>query len=47
MILTLVIIITLPITLTLLNYIFDFIIEAGRITGTIIRVVGSGNVCIS
>ena len=47
MILTLVIIITLPITLTLLNYIFDFIIEAGRITGTIIRVVGSGNVCIN
>ena len=30
----------------LLNYIFDFIIEAGRITGTLIRVIGSGSTCI-
>ena len=45
-ILTLIILITLPMWLTLLNYIFDFIIEAGRITGTIIRKVGSGNICI-
>ena len=40
------IIITIPIWLTLLNYIFDFIIESGRITGTIIRVIGSGDVCL-
>ena len=43
--LALVVIITIPIWLTLLNYIFDFIIEAGRITGTIIRIIGSGNIC--
>ena len=46
MLLALIILITLPIWLTLLNFIFDFIIQAGRITGTIIRVIGSGNVCI-
>ena len=40
-----IIIITIPIWLTLLNFIFDFIVEAGRITGTIIRYVGSGNIC--
>ena len=43
---TTILIITIPIWLTLLNYIFDFVIEAGRITGTIIRYVGSGKVCI-
>ena len=41
-----IVIITIPIWLTLLNYIFDFIIEAGRITGTVIRVIGSGNICM-
>jgi len=44
-ILTLIIVITLPIWLTLLNFIFDFIIQAGRITGTFIRIIGSGNIC--
>lgn len=39
------IIITIPIWLTLLNFIFDFIIEAGRIMGTIIRLTGSGKIC--
>jgi hypothetical protein len=43
--LALIITITIPIWLTLLNFIFDFVIEAGRITGTIIRYVGSGNIC--
>ena len=42
---TLVIIITIPIWLTLLNFMFDFVIEAGKITGTFIRVIGSGNIC--
>jgi hypothetical protein len=42
---TTILIVTIPIWLTLLNYIFDFVIEAGRITGTIIRYVGSGNIC--
>ena len=41
-----ILILTIPIWLTLLNFIFDFIIESGRITGTIIRMIGSGNVCI-
>ena len=40
------IILTIPIWLTLLNYLFDFIIESGKITGTIIRMIGSGNVCL-
>ena len=44
--LTTLILITIPIWLTLLNYIFDFIIEAGRITGTLIRVIGSKEICI-
>jgi len=40
-----ILILTIPIWLTLLNYVFDFIIESGRITGTIIRLIGSGNLC--
>ena len=43
---TILVLITLPLWLNVLNYIFDFIIRAGRITGTIIRYVGNGNVCI-
>ena len=42
---SLIIIITIPMWLTLLNFIFDFIIQAGRITGTLIRIIGSGNIC--
>ncbi len=38
-------IITIPVWLPLLNYIIDFLIQAGRITGTYIRVIGSGTVC--
>ena len=41
-----ILILTIPIWLTLLNFIFDFIIESGRITGTIIRMIGSGNICM-
>ena len=44
--LTTLILITIPIWLTLLNFIFDFVIEAGRITGTIIRYIGHANICI-
>ena len=44
--LTLLIILTIPIWLTLLNYLFDFIIESGKITGTIVRMIGNGNVCL-
>jgi len=43
---TLILILTIPIWLTLLNFIFNFIIESGRITGTIIRMIGSGNICM-
>ena len=44
--LTLLIILTIPIWLTFFNYLFDFIIASGKITGTIIRVIGSKNVCL-
>ena len=43
---TIILILTIPIWLTLLNFIFDFIIESGRITGTVIRMIGSGNICM-
>ena len=36
------IILTIPFWLTILNYIFLFIIQAGRIIGTYIRLIGSG-----
>ena len=45
LLLTLILILTIPVWLTLLNYLFDFIIESGKITGTIIRMIGSSNVC--
>ena len=35
-------IITIPLWLPILNYIFSFLIQAGRIVGTFIRVIGSG-----
>lgn len=44
--LILLIIITIPIWLTILNYLFDFIIESGKITGTIIRMIGSAKTCL-
>jgi len=44
-IIPIIIIITIPIWLPLLNYVFDFLIQAGRITGTYMRVIGSGTVC--
>lgn len=45
-IIPIILIITMPIWLSLLNYIIDFIIQIGRITGTYIRVIGSGTACI-
>ena len=38
---TAIIIITIPFWLTILNYIFLFLIQAGRIIGTYIRLIGS------
>ena len=38
-------IITMPLWLTILNYIISFLIQAGRIVGTVIRVIGSGTIC--
>ena len=40
------ILITLPLTLAILNFIMNFIIQAGRITGTFIRVVSEGAICM-
>ena len=45
-ILAVILILTLPLWLSILNYIFEFIIQAGRIIGTYIRVIGSGTICI-
>lgn len=39
-------ILTIPIWLPIINYIFNFLIQAGRIIGTIIRVIGSGTICL-
>lgn len=44
-IIPIILIVTIPFWLPLLNYIFDFVIQAGRITGTYIRVIGSGTIC--
>ena len=40
------IIITLPLWLTILSYLFSFLIEAGRIIGTFIRMVAEGSMCL-
>lgn len=39
-----IVIATIPFWLTLVNYILDFVIQAGRVTGTYIRVIGSENI---
>ncbi len=39
------IILTIPIWLSFVNYIFDFIIEAGRITGSYIRTRENNIIC--
>ena len=44
-IISIIIVLTIPFWLPLLNYIFDFIIQAGRITGTYIRTIGGGSIC--
>ena len=38
--------ITIPLWLPILNYLFTFLIQAGRIMGTYIRLIGSGAICI-
>ena len=43
---TTLIIISIPIWLPILNYIFDFILESGRIMGSLIRAIGSEGSCI-
>lgn len=38
-------IITIPLWMTVLSYLFDFIIQAGRIIGTYIRVIALKSAC--
>lgn len=45
-IITIILIITIPLWLPILNYIFDFLIQAGRIIGTYIRIIGEGYICL-
>ncbi|MBQ9071663.1 MAG: hypothetical protein IJY25_00700 [Bacilli bacterium] len=45
-IIAIILILTIPIWLPILSYIFEFIIQAGRIMGTYIRLIGSGTICI-
>lgn len=44
-IIILILILTIPLWLPILNYIVDFIFEAGKILGTYVRIVGSGEYC--
>jgi len=46
LIITIILIITIPLWLPIINYIFDFLIQAGRIIGTYIRVIGEGVICL-
>lgn len=39
-------IITIPLWLPILNYTFCFLIQAGRIIGTIIRIIGTRTICL-
>ena len=39
-------IITIPLWLSILTYVFSFLIQAGRIIGTFIRFVGEGGMCL-
>ena len=41
-----IIIITIPIWLPIINYIFETIINAGRIIGTSIRIINSNTICL-
>ena len=43
---TILFLVTLPLSLTILNFIMNFLIQAGRITGTFIRLVSEGAVCM-
>jgi len=40
------IIITMPLSLTILSYLFSFLIQAGRIIGTFIRFIAEGSMCL-
>jgi len=40
------ILLTLPLWLTILNFIMNFLIQTGKITGTIIRLISEGAICI-
>lgn len=40
------IIITSPLWLNLLNFIFSFLLNAGRVVGTYIRLIESGAICL-
>jgi len=40
------IVITLPLWLTILSYLFSFLIQAGRIIGTFIRLIAEGSMCL-
>lgn len=42
--LPIILVVTIPFWLTLVNYILDFVIQAGRVTGTYIRVIGNENI---
>ena len=44
-ILKIILILTIPLWLMLFNYISDFLIQTGRITGTYIRVIGAKTKC--
>lgn len=45
-IITIILILTIPLWLPIINYIFDFLIQAGRIIGTYIRLIGSNTICL-
>lgn len=44
-IITIIILLTIPIWLPILTYIFNFLIQAGRIVGTYVRLIGSQSIC--
>ncbi len=40
------IIITIPLWLPILTYILNFLVQAGRIIGTYIRIINDGRICL-
>lgn len=45
-IITIISILTIPLWLPIINYIFKFLIQAGRIIGTYIRFFSSASICL-